>query len=169
MTAYSWTASAPVQAEMQTVPQHQAEEFNLTLFYFCNCESEILRKIHTLGLLLLFLQLTVEFPAFPATLGFPLPKAELSYLLLNCEVSQQGNMQFVPTSRHPGVANPFNSEGHLIFSLGDPHMKVVPFHCQVPEITSGSGLDYSQTQDLGTNLSIACFSAIFRMHQSLHC
>lgn len=79
MTAYSCTASAPMQAETQTVPQHQAEEFNLTLFYFCDCVSEMLRKIHTLGLLLLFLQLTMEFPAFPATLVSLSQK--LSYLI----------------------------------------------------------------------------------------
>lgn len=42
---------------------------------------------------------------------------------------------------------------------------MVPFHCQVPVITSGGRLDASQTQDLGKNMPTAC-SAIFRTHQS---
>lgn len=156
---------------MQTLPQHQAEEFNLSLFYFCDCRSKIMRKIHTPGLLPLLLKLTVEFPAFPVTLGFPLPKAELSYLLLNCEVAQQGKetLNLPLTYRHPGVANKFNPEGHLIFSSGDLRMKVVPFHCQVPAVTSGGDLDSSQMPDLGKNVPTACSSCIFRMHQSFHC
>lgn len=109
---------------MQTLHQHQAEEFYLSLLYFCDCGSKIMRKIHTPGLLPSFPKLTMEFPAFPATLGFPLPKAELSYLLLNCEVAQQGKetLNLPLIFRHPGAANQFNPEGHLIFSLRDPHI-----------------------------------------------
>lgn len=92
-------ATAPVQAEMQTLPQHQAEQFNRSLFYFCDCRSKIMRNIHTPGLLPSFLKLTMEFPAFPSTTsGFPSPKswAILSTVKLRSGIAGNGHTQFDP-------------------------------------------------------------------------